>query len=1012
MFDKAIMHRQSVVLISTFVLFICSQPSKGQNQPDRWQQSIEYDMDVALDVDEHTISGTQNVVYTNNSPDTLYNVYYHLYFNAFQPNSLMDVRSRTIVDPDGRVQDRIYHLDEDEMGYQDVISLSHNDREVNYRVEQTVLVVELDEPILPQSQTEFDLEFEGQVPKQVRRSGRDNSEGIAYSMAQWYPKMAEYDYEGWHTHPYVAREFHGVFGDFDVKITLDSSYTVGGTGYLQNPDEVGHGYEEPGIEVARPDGNKLTWHFRAPNVIDFAWGADDQFTHEIYQRESGPRVHLLYVERPETQSWEYLGEYTLDAMEYLSENFGEYPYEQFSVIQGGDGGMEYPMATLITGHRSLYSLTSVTVHELAHMWYQTTLANNESLYSWMDEGFATYVSNYTMQHLFGIEGDPQRNSYLHYLSIVDAGLEEPMLRQSDHFTTNFAYSVASYSKGSMFLHQLGYVVGEEALQRSLKRYYDEWKFRHPNPTDFKRVVEKESDLVLDWYFDYALGTTRTIDYAIDDIDQGSDSLTVKLERKDEHIMPVDLEVEFENGESVMVYIPLGLMLGEKELEGPDQERISYDAWPWTHPFYEVTIPNNGQRAVRVEIDPSMRMADHNRLNNVRPFPLEDEFMQPAQPNWEHYGYSYRPALWYGENAGARIGMSSYGSYLFDNHVVEASLFLTTGSFDDYSVRNLDVDYNFRYRKKLDQFGLESYLEAGARRYYGVFEERVDFIKQLGEFGILEDTFREVRLSAFHQSKTADRFSDAMQSMWERGNVWGLGLTYTHGDPYRNGFKVNLTGASSGDYSSAARSSFEANRTYLSGDTFSSRFGLSFGLGSQSMPAQYRWAASRPTTEQLWNNETHWSTANIDSDLTQGIHLIANNGNGLLGYGLSGIGSPDELGNNFFSMTIWNTWQPFDGNSSLGLLSFELFSGLGKSWSGGFVDDFPVFDEARQNNIMASMGTGFTYDISSWGAFNRWRSQSKFLQNVEISVRMPFYLHDLQGEDDFGARFVIGISERF
>ncbi|MEX2404406.1 MAG: hypothetical protein WD625_09745, partial [Balneolales bacterium] len=94
MFDKAIMHRQSVVLISTFVLFICSQPSKGQNQPDRWQQSIEYDMDVALDVDEHIISGTQNVVYTNNSPDTLYNVYYHLYFNAFQPNSLMDVRSR------------------------------------------------------------------------------------------------------------------------------------------------------------------------------------------------------------------------------------------------------------------------------------------------------------------------------------------------------------------------------------------------------------------------------------------------------------------------------------------------------------------------------------------------------------------------------------------------------------------------------------------------------------------------------------------------------------------------------------------------------------------------------------------------------------------------------------------------------------------------------------------------------------------------------------------------------
>ncbi|MEX0779841.1 MAG: M1 family metallopeptidase [Balneolales bacterium] len=1001
----------SLVLLSTAVLFICAETTDAQNHFDRWQQFIEYDMDVHLDVEDHILTGTQSVVYTNNSPDTLDRVYYHLYFNAFQPNSLMDIRSRTIVDPDSRVGDRILQLGDEEIGYQKILSLRHNGRDVDYRVEQTVLIVNLEEPILPDSQAEFDLEFEGQVPVQIRRSGRDNQEDIAYSMAQWYPKMAEYDYEGWHTHPYVGREFQGVFGDFDVKITMDSSYTIGGTGYLQNPEEIGHGYEEPGIKVIRPDGNELTWHFYAPNVIDFMWGADEEFTHEIYQRKEGPRVHLFYVEGPQTRDWEVLGDLTLNAIEYMSENYGEYPYEQFSVIQGGDGGMEYPMATLITGHRLLYSLVAVTVHELAHMWYQTTLATNESLYSWMDEGFTSYASSYTMQHLFNTQGDPLRNSYLRYFSIVDAGLEEPLLTHSDHFATNFAFSVASYSKGAMFLHQLGYVVGDDILQRSLRRYFDEWKFRHPNPTDFKRVVEKESGLILDWYFDYAAGTTRTIDYAIDNIDQGGDSLTVRLERKDEHIMPVDLEILFDNGENVMVYIPLGLMLGEKEPEDLEQERITADAWPWTHPFYEVTIPNNGQRAVRFEIDPSMRMADHNRLNNVRPFPIEAEFMQPAQPDWGHYGYSYRPAVWYGENAGARVGFSSYGSYLLENHALEASVFVTSGSFDDYSAAQTDIDYNLQYRKKLDQFGLESYLEAGIKRYYGVFEERLAFSKQFGEFGLLEDTFREIRVSAFHQAKTADRFADALQNLWSEGDVWGLDITYTQGNPLVNGFRINLTGASYGDYSSAGRSSFEANRTYEPAEKLSSRFGLSFDMGSQSMPIQYRWSVSRPTTEEMWNDETYWSTANMSSELTQDLNLAANNGNGLLGYGLTGIGSPDVYGNNFFSMTFWNTWQPFDGKNGLGPVSLELFSGLGKSWSGDFMDDFPVFDENRPNNIMASVGTGIIYDLSSWSAFNRWRPQGHFLQNLEVSVRMPFYLHDLQDEDDFGARFVIGVSRK-
>ena len=162
-------------------------------------------MDIDFDVSNHQFTGTQKLNYYNNSPDTLGEVFYHLYFNAFQPNSMMDVRSRTILDPDPRVADRISKLSEEEIGYQRVIKLRMDGKPVDYEVVGTILEVDLPEPILPGSKVVFDMAFEAQVPLQIRRSGRDNKEGIDYSMTQWYPKMCEYDYQGWHANPYVGR---------------------------------------------------------------------------------------------------------------------------------------------------------------------------------------------------------------------------------------------------------------------------------------------------------------------------------------------------------------------------------------------------------------------------------------------------------------------------------------------------------------------------------------------------------------------------------------------------------------------------------------------------------------------------------------------------------------------------------------------------------------------------------------------------------------------------------------
>lgn len=572
-----------------------------------WQQHVDYTMDIEVDVKKYRYKGAQKLVYTNNSPDDLTHVYYHLYFNAFQPNSQMDIRSRNILDPDKRVADRISKLTPEEIGFIKVRSLTQNDKNVSFKVVGTILEVTLNTPIKAGSSATFEMVYDAQVPKQIRRSGRNNKEGIALSMAQWYPKLAEYDFQGWHTPPYIAREFHGVWGDFDVKITIDKNYLVGGTGYLQNPQEIGHGYQDKSIPLNVPSTEKLTWHFKAPNVHDFMWAADPEYTHDILTTENGIDLHFLYksnLEEKYLKNWKELQEPTVKLMDYFSKHIGQYPYKQYSVIQGGDGGMEYAMATLITGKRKFGSLFGVTAHEMAHTWFQFLLATNESLHPWMDEGFTTYISNKAENEILK-EGrnNPHKSSYLSYKTIVERGYEESLSTHSDRYHTNWAYSTASYSKGNLFLSQLEYIIGKENTEKGLLKYYKDFSFKHPTPNDIKRVMEKVSGIHLGWYLNEWTQTTHTIDYSVKSIE----AKTIILERIGQMPMPIDVEVTYLDGSSESFNIPLEMMRANK----PTVATILKD-WGWANPTYTFKTA----KAVKsVAIDKSKLMADINEGNN-------------------------------------------------------------------------------------------------------------------------------------------------------------------------------------------------------------------------------------------------------------------------------------------------------------------------------------------------------------------------------------------------------------
>ena len=635
-------------LIAVFCLFsgisVFAQPEL------RWQQHVKYTMNVDVNVTTNKFTGTQRLEYTNNSTDKLDRVFYHLYWNAFQPNSSMDERSRELgkilignrPDWDSRVKDRIYNLKPDEIGYQKIISLKMNGVPQPFKYHETILEVNLTKPILPKTKVVFEMQFEAQVPLQVRRSGRDNPEtGVRYSMSQWYPKMCEYDYEGWHPTPYIAREFYGVWGDYDVTIKIDKTYKLGGTGMLVNAKDIGWGYDTPGTDLKPTNTPTRSWHFVGNNVHDFVWAADPEYVHLVRKTPNGgPVINVIYhpkANNPKNDSaWQKVADAAVTALPFIETHFGKYAYPQYSFIHGGDGGMEYPMATLISGP----SLGTV-FHEWMHSWYQMMLGINESEYPWMDEGFASFAENLVSEFYNkrstienfrdAVKKDPnnqrlaeQLNSlpekhagaYNSYFALAKSDFAEPLTTHADHYNTNYGYSVNAYSKGEVFLEQLGYIVGAPVRDKILLEYYRLWRFKHPNASDFFKVAQDVSGMQLDWYKEYWINTTKTINYSIDSLWEQDGISKIRLKRIGQMPMPIDLQLTFKDGTTEMHNIPLELMFGAKQNENSAEKYSTDPEWAWTHPTYIVEIKHRLNDLKKVEIDPSKRMADVDRKNNL------------------------------------------------------------------------------------------------------------------------------------------------------------------------------------------------------------------------------------------------------------------------------------------------------------------------------------------------------------------------------------------------------------
>ena len=595
-----------------FFALVFTLSINGQNS---WQQNANYKIYIDVDVKKNTFKGSQEVLYTNNSPDTLNKVFFHLYFNAFRPESDMAERLNNGDDNNRRFDVNIKDLEPHEYGQLKVSNLKQDGLNIDSFVSDTILEVTLTNPIPPGESSFFTMNFNGQIPITIRRAGRDSPMGVKYSMAQWYPKISEYDYEGWNTAPYTGREFHGVWGDFDVTIKIDKDFIVAASGYIQETDPNNK-------KLGYLSGKKRVWNFKAPKVHDFTWAADSEYIHDIYPGPNGVKLNFYYKNDPKIiANWKTLQPVTAELMDFFNNYIGEYPYEQYSVVQGGDGGMEYSMLTLLNYGEELIPLISVTSHELAHAWFQGVLATNEMNHAWMDEGSASYFGELAESHVFNIDFHPifTERPYQDYISLATSGQEMPLATNANRFKFNRAYEDAAYDKGFVFLSQLNYIIGEKAFEKTIKNYFDKYKFTHPLPNDLRRVAEQSSGILLNWYLTDWTQTTNQIDYAIKNVESRKKKSVITLERIGLMPMPLEILVIYKDGNEEFYYIPISLMRGEKSKPEYADKWIQLEDWSWAYKKYEFEIKSKMESIKSIDINPTGLLADVDTSNNIIKF---------------------------------------------------------------------------------------------------------------------------------------------------------------------------------------------------------------------------------------------------------------------------------------------------------------------------------------------------------------------------------------------------------
>ncbi|MBL7767156.1 MAG: M1 family metallopeptidase [Chitinophagaceae bacterium] len=566
--------------ICQFIFLLLSISTSAQKK--YFQQDVNYVIDVTLNDKSHILRGFETLQYTNHSQDTLQFIFMHLWPNAYKNDRSayceQEVENRST---------KFYYSKNDQRGFIDSLDFTINDQPVGsslFNDHEDVILLELNDPLLPGKQITIRTPFRVVIPEVFSRLGH---EGQAYQISQWYPKPAVYDHKGWHPLPYLDQgEFYSEIGEYTVNITLPENYYVSATGDLQTASEKSR------IELQLAQSKKIadelltsksklqdtfpasspnlkTITFKQNHVHDFAWFADKRFLIEKTTQTlpSGKKTDCYAYFLP-SHAAKYKGssEVTAKTINYLSVHVGEYPYAQASIVDGtliAGGGMEYPNVTVIGHVGSRSELRTVIIHEVGHNWFYGLLASNERDHPWMDEGINTYYEKAITDDIAksdtpsvansGNKLNEKLNGSFIYLLNAKQNLDQP-INTSSTAMTQINYGGISYKKTAMMLAYLRDYLGADLFDRCMKRYYQEWHFKHPYPEDFERIFRDESGKNLDWFFQQGIQGTEKIDFKIGKIktvprQMSTALLSVDVRSKTKFSGPIP--VNLLNGDSIL-----------------------------------------------------------------------------------------------------------------------------------------------------------------------------------------------------------------------------------------------------------------------------------------------------------------------------------------------------------------------------------------------------------------------------------------------------------------------------
>jgi hypothetical protein len=690
--------------------------------PGYWQQDVHYVIKANVDDSTDIITGEEELTYHNNSPDVLNFVYFHLYQNAFQPDSYTDDLHKNNQYPIK------YGKYESQKKGTEVNTITANGTAVKTELDNTVLKVWLNTPLQPGQSVKFRISFktyfdaDGTIRRRMKlykTFGYKHYDGV-----HWYPRIAVYDRKfGWETDQHLTREFYGDYGVYDVELTLPNNYVLDATGTMMNENEVlpadlrqrldianfaKKAWESPPSVVIPRDGTTKTWKFHAENVHDFAWTADP--TYRIGEANwEGVRCIALAQEQ-HCAGWQTAAAYTARIIQFYSTRIGMYAYPKMIVADAQDG-MEYPMLTLDGGYEPQYH--SLLAHEIGHNWFFGMVGSNETYRALLDEGFTQFITSWCCRALDGelepdvnyksnyVEKYNERDKYINtevYDRYMPSAINEDETVidcHSDYFNGALRHGGGYrlvYSKTAAMLYNLQYVLGDSLFEKAFSNYFNQWKICHPYVEDFRNSIIQYTHVDLNWFFDQWLTTSKTIDYKIQSVHKGdsTDVYEINFKRKGRGQSPIDFTVVSNDGKSYNYYIPNTWY--EKRTKATVLPRwIGWDNIRKTYTA-KVTVPS-GVRSV--SIDTTHRLADANMLNNSTKPPIEFKFDSRIYntPAWDKYTVRYRPDFWYNHYDGIKAGLFVGGDYAGIRHQFDLTVHFNTGILQSQLV---PTDYINKY----------------------------------------------------------------------------------------------------------------------------------------------------------------------------------------------------------------------------------------------------------------------------------------------------------------------------